>query len=105
SPIPEKNFMSDEKHVAHYDSSYQNFASDLYSAIRQEVFGEDIGQNGWLTAEEQDLFISWLALKEEEHFLDVACGSGGPTLRIVQKTGSFGLGVDVHEGGIKAARQ
>lgn len=48
--------MSDKETVDHYDASYGNFASDLYSTIRREAFGEDIGQNGWLTAEEQDEF-------------------------------------------------
>ena len=52
---------------------------------RAEAFGEDIGQNGWLTADEQDLFLGWVGLTPESRLLDIACGSGGPTLRIAAR--------------------
>ena len=39
-----------------------NFQTELYEQIRREAFGEDIGQNSWLTANEQDRFLSWLDL-------------------------------------------
>jgi SAM-dependent methyltransferase len=90
--------------VDHYGAQYGHFASALYAEIRAETFGDDIGQNGWLTADEQDLFISWLALTPESRLLDIACGSGGPTLRIAQRTGCRVQGVDVHERGIEEAR-
>ena len=34
-------------------ASYRNFANELYGEIRHEAFGEDIGQTGCLTADEQ----------------------------------------------------
>jgi ubiquinone/menaquinone biosynthesis C-methylase UbiE len=90
--------------ASHYDANYGNFESDLYSAIRGEAFGEDIGQNSWLTADEQDRFIQHLGLSPEKRLLDVACGAGGPALRIAQKTGCFVVGIDVHEQAISAAQ-
>lgn len=87
-----------------YGASYRNFASELYADIRREAFGEDIGQTGWLTAEEQDLFIAWLGLSPSVHLLDLACGSGNPTLRIAQKTGCRVSGVDLHNDGIASAK-
>jgi SAM-dependent methyltransferase len=87
-----------------YGASYRNFASALYAEIRREAFGNDIGQTGWLTAEEQDLFIGWLGLSRASHLLDVACGSGGPTLRIAQQTGCRVAGVDLHDEGVASAR-
>lgn len=90
--------------VGHYDAHYGNFASKIYAEIRTEAFGEDIGQNGWLTADEQDLFLGWLGLTPESRLLDVACGAGGPTLRIAARTGCTVVGVDVHEQAIVAAR-
>jgi SAM-dependent methyltransferase len=90
--------------VGHYDAQYGHFASQLYARIRLETFGEDIGQNGWLTAEEHDLFIGQLALTPESQLLDVACGSGGPTLRIARRAGCEVDGVDVHEQAVAAAR-
>jgi SAM-dependent methyltransferase len=87
-----------------YGASYRGFASDLYADIRREAFGEDIGQTGWITAEEQDLFIGWLELSDSRRLLDIACGSGRPTLRIAEKTGCHVTGVDLHEEGVARAR-
>ena len=47
----------DTSHVDLYGAQYGNFATDLYADIRREAVGEDIGQNGWNTAAEQDQFI------------------------------------------------
>ena len=66
--------MTSDKPLGHYDAAYGQFASDLHAEIRAEAFGEDIGQNSWLTADEQDLFIGWLGLTPESVLLDVACG-------------------------------
>jgi len=87
-----------------YDANYGNFATALYEEIRREAFGEDIGQNSWLTAEEQDKFLGWLGLTAGKALLDVACGAGGPTLRMVALTGCTGIGVDVHKQAISTAR-
>jgi SAM-dependent methyltransferase len=87
-----------------YDANYGNFETQLYSEIRREAFGDDIGQNSWLTAEEQDLFLSWLNLSTGKTLLDVACGSGGPALRIARTTGCSLVGVDLHEQAIATAK-
>lgn len=89
--------------VAHYDANYGNFQTELYEQIRCEAFGDDIGQNSWLTSDEQDKFISWLNLSRNKIMLDVACGSGGPALRIAEKTGCSIVGIDVHEQAISTA--
>ena len=44
----------------HYSANYGNFQTELYAQIRCEAFGEDIGQNSWLTADEQGKFLEWL---------------------------------------------
>lgn len=93
------------KSVSHYDASYERFSSDLYAAIRREAFGEDIGQNSWLTSDEHDLFIDWMSLSVESRVLDVACGSGHTTLRIATRTGCAVTGVDIHESAIAEARE
>ena len=91
--------------VDHYGAQYGNFESELLAEIRQEAFGVDIGQTGWLTADEQDLFIEWLELSDDSHLLDIACGSGRPTLRIAENTGCFVTGIDLHEEAIATARK
>ena len=87
-----------------YGAAYRSLTSALYADIRREAFGEDIGQTGWLTAEEQDLFISWLGLLPSSRLLDLACGSGRPTLRIAERTGCRVTGLDLHEEGVANAQ-
>src|ERR1700731_3987932 len=61
----------------HYNANYGNFQTELYAQIRQEAFGEDIGQNSWLTSDEQDRFLEWLDLFPGKTLPDVAFGAGG----------------------------
>ncbi len=87
----------------HYNANYRNFQTELYEQIRREAFGEDIGQNSWLTSDEQDRFLEWLDLSPEKTLLDIACGAGGPALRIAAITGCSVVGVDVHEHAVATA--
>ncbi len=87
-----------------YDATYARFGEAISREIRVETWGEDIGQNGWITAAEQDAFIDWLGLGPASRLLDIACGSGGPALRIAERTGAHVTGVDINVGGITAAR-
>jgi ubiquinone/menaquinone biosynthesis C-methylase UbiE len=89
--------------AGHYNTNYGNFQNEIYAQIRQEGFGEDIGQNSWLTADEQDRFIAWLGLSAGMTMLDVACGAGGPALRIAAATGCSIVGIDVHKDAIVTA--
>jgi cyclopropane fatty-acyl-phospholipid synthase-like methyltransferase len=88
----------------HHNANYGSFQTALYAEIRQEAFGEDIGQNSWLTADEQDRFLQWLDLSPGKTLLDVACGAGGPALRIAAITGCSVVGIDVHEQATGTAR-
>jgi 2-polyprenyl-3-methyl-5-hydroxy-6-metoxy-1,4-benzoquinol methylase len=90
-------------HSSQYNAIYGNFETELYAQIRREVFGEDMGQNSWLTADEQDRFLPWLELSSGKTLLDVACGAGGPVLRIAAATGCSVAGIDVHEQAIDNA--
>jgi len=89
--------------AGHYNANYGNFQTVLYAQIRQEAFGEDIGQNSWLTADEQDRFLEWLELSPGKALLDVACGAGGPALRIATISGCSVVGIDVHEPAVTTA--
>lgn len=87
-----------------YGPSYRFLATALYGDIRREAFGEDLGQTGWITGVEQDLFIEWLGLSASSRLLDLASGSGRPTLRIAQATGCSVCGIDLNAAGIEQAR-
>ena len=101
APTPKSNRKAG---ITFYDTNYGNFQTELYSEIRREAFGEDIGQNSWMTASEQDMFLDWLHLSTEKKLLDIACGSGGPALRIAAKTGCSLVGIDLHEQAISTAK-
>jgi 2-polyprenyl-3-methyl-5-hydroxy-6-metoxy-1,4-benzoquinol methylase len=98
---PSRAMASD---FGHYDANYKNFESQLYAEIRREAFGEDIGQSSWISADEQDRTIPELALEAGKSLLDIACGSGGPALRIAERTGCSVVGVDVHQDAINTAK-
>ena len=89
----------------YYNANYGNFQAEVYAQIRREAFGEDIGQNSWLTSDEQDRFLQWLDLSAGKALLDVACGAGGPALRIAAATGCSITGIDVHEQAVRTASE
>jgi 2-polyprenyl-3-methyl-5-hydroxy-6-metoxy-1,4-benzoquinol methylase len=89
--------------AGHYNANYENFQTELYAEIRREAFGEDIGQNSWITAGEQDKFLEWLDLSPGKRLLDIACGAGGPALRIAAVTGCSVVGIDIHEPAVATA--
>jgi hypothetical protein len=41
-----------------YNSTYGNFQEQVLATVRREAFGEDIGQNSWITTDEYDTFYS-----------------------------------------------
>lgn len=88
-----------------YNNAYSNFADQVMVAVRHETYGEDIGQNSWITAEECDTFYGWLGLMPGEHMLEVASGSGGPALYLARKQGCRITGIDVNESGVAIANQ
>jgi ubiquinone/menaquinone biosynthesis C-methylase UbiE len=83
-----------------YSAQYARFASDLACAMRREVYGEDQGQQGWRTLDEQELIAKWLSSGPQGHVLDVGCGSGGPSLALMERFGGYLTGVDVEAAAI-----
>lgn len=88
-----------------YNSTYGNFAERVLAEIRQEAFGEDIGQNSWITTDEYDTFFRWLDLSAEDHILEIASGSGGPALYLAKNYRCRITGIDINEEGVKTANQ
>ena len=88
-----------------YNSTYGNFKEQVLAEVRRETYGEDIGQNSWITTDEYDTFFSWLNLSAGAHVLEVASGSGGPSLYLARKFECRITGVDINEEGLKTANQ
>jgi cyclopropane fatty-acyl-phospholipid synthase-like methyltransferase len=93
------------KQVDLYNSTYGNFKENVLSEVRKETFGEDIGQNSWITTEEYDRFYNWLNLAPGDQVLEVASGSGGPALYLAKKFKCGITGIDINEEGIKTANR
>jgi SAM-dependent methyltransferase len=101
--------VADKPEVAeHYSAHYRDFAAEVYGEVRREAFGVDVGQNSWLTADELERFAALLDLRAGARLLDVACGSGGPSLHVARLTGCDVVGVELYEeavaAGTRAAR-
>ncbi len=89
----------------YYAAHYREFAGDVQAEVRRDAFGEDVGQNSWLTAEELGRFASWLQLRPAVRLVDVACGSGGPMLRLAELTGCDVVGLELEAGTVEAGIQ
>ena len=86
-----------------YGPQYARFGTPLAIEMRRAVYGEDIGQQGWRTAAEQSEIADLIRNGPQARVLDVACGSGGPGLALVQRTGCRLIGLDVEPDGIAYA--
>ena len=84
-----------------YDNVYGDFGSAAEAAVRQETYGEEIGQSSWMTAAEWRRFAEQLQVQEQSHVLEVGSGSGGPAVYLAAATGCRITGVDINEGGIR----
>lgn len=87
-----------------YGAHYGRFGSDLAVAVRREVYDEELGQTGWRTGAEQAEIADLLRLGPDLDLLDVACGSGGPSLAFAASAGCRVVGLDVEAAGIAQAR-
>ena len=97
--------MPAQRAVDLFHNTYAHFTESVSQAVRAAAFGEDIGQNSWVTAAEYGRFIEWLQLTPASKVLEVASGSGGPALHLAQSTGCHVTGVDVNPSGIATARR
>jgi SAM-dependent methyltransferase len=87
-----------------YDT-YANFTEQVLASVRAATFGEDIGQNSWVTADEYEGFIQSLRLRDEAHVVEIASGSGGPALHLARKTGCRVTGLDANPSGVETANR
>jgi SAM-dependent methyltransferase len=89
--------------VDFFDGAYTNFNERVLGSIREATFGEDIGQNSWVTVDEYAAYIETLQLNAGSHVLEVASGSGGPALHLARKTRCRVTGVDANASGVSLA--
>src|SRR5262249_61024461 len=78
-----------------YDSVYREFDSPLMRRVREEAYGEDIGQHSWVRADELRADAVRLRLGPSSRFLDLGCGPCGPPTFVGDLSGCPGAGAAV----------
>jgi SAM-dependent methyltransferase len=86
-----------------YDHAYERFAHPAEAAVRQETYGEDMGQSSWTTSAEWLHFADQLGIQAGQQVLEVGSGSGGPAAYLAQSRGCHVTGVDINEHGVRNA--
>lgn len=88
-----------------YNTSYGNAATALYSDVRRETYGYDLGQTSWVSAEELSEIPRLLEIQAPASVLDIGCGAGGYALHVAATLGCRVTGIDVNAHGIHASEQ
>jgi SAM-dependent methyltransferase len=87
-----------------YDNAYRGDAQAVYRQIRTDTYDVDLGQTGWMDAEELRGFLPLLNLTRDSHVLEVGCGSGGCAVYLSRLTHAQVTGIDVNANAIEEAR-
>jgi len=77
-----------------YAMRYSPERQNLRDAIFREVYDDYFGQSSWMSTADYDRSIEWLDVTPHDHVLDIACGGGGPALRLARLTGCSVVGID-----------
>ncbi len=88
-----------------YNRHYGTLDADVQLAVRAETYGEDLGQNSWITIAEARECFSLLNLRQAQQVLEVACGSGGVARLMAREAGARVIGIDINEHGVRAAAE
>jgi SAM-dependent methyltransferase len=86
-----------------YNTSYGNAEIEVYSEIRRETYGVDLGQTSWVGPEEIAQIPRLLQINAPSNVLEIGCGAGGCALHYVASTGCRVTGIDANAHGIRAA--
>ncbi len=88
-----------------YARQYERFNAPLAEEIRAEIYGKDIGQQGWRSMREQDEIIALVANTPGFRMADIACGSAGPSLSIAANTDIHLTGIDIESHAVAEAER
>jgi ubiquinone/menaquinone biosynthesis C-methylase UbiE len=91
--------------VDFYNNFYKSTSDDVQMKVRQEAYGQYIGQNSFITVDEYRAWSPLLNVTAGQYVLEVACGSGGPAVFLAQLLNCRILGVDVNENALVTAGQ
>jgi SAM-dependent methyltransferase len=86
-----------------YANTYSRFSEQVLDQVRKDTYGDDFGQNSWVTLDEYDRWLPLLNLGKDSHILEVATGSGGPALHVASTIGCTLTGIDANQYGVTTA--
>ena len=88
-----------------HDDAYR-FAAErqgLQDALLREVYDDYCGQTSWTPTALYDRYFRWIDVAPGTCVLDVACGAGGPALRLARGAGCAVVGIDLNAQAIATA--
>ena len=62
SRLPDRLFVAIAQQVQLYDTTYKTFELDARRQVRRETYGDDLGQNSWLSEETFEGMQTFLAV-------------------------------------------
>jgi ubiquinone/menaquinone biosynthesis C-methylase UbiE len=88
-----------------YNTSYGNAENEVYSEVRRETYGRDLGQTSWASLEEFTEIQRLLEITASSNVLEIGCGAGGCALHFAGTIDCRVTGIDLNAHGILAAEQ
>jgi SAM-dependent methyltransferase len=87
-----------------YNTSYGNSEIEVYSDLRRETYGVDLGQTSWMNGAELAEIPRLLKIDASSNVLEIGCGAGGCALHFAATIGCSVTGIDANANGIRAAK-
>jgi SAM-dependent methyltransferase len=86
-----------------YNYAYGHYEAEVYRLVRENTYGEDLGQTGWTSTQESEEIPQRLRLSSSSNVLEIGCGSGRYALQIADHVGCRVVGVDINAAGVENA--
>ncbi|HTC65208.1 MAG TPA: class I SAM-dependent methyltransferase [Candidatus Saccharimonadales bacterium] len=87
-----------------YNTSYRNSEIEVYSDLRRETYGVDLGQTSWMNGAELAEIPRLLKIGASSNVLEIGCGAGGCALHFAATIGCRVTGIDTNAHGIRAGQ-
>ena len=87
-----------------YEGLYRDFDLPVMRQVRNEAYGEDLGQHSWVLADELRRDMQLLQLSSSSSLLDLGCGPGGILAFIAEQRRCRCVGLEISQAALHAAR-
>jgi SAM-dependent methyltransferase len=87
-----------------YNTSYGNSEIEVYSELRRETYGVDLGQTSWMNGAELAEIPRLLKIGAASKVLEIGCGAGGYALHFAATIDCSVTRIDTNSHGIHAAQ-